>query len=182
MDKINQRTLVLIKPDAMQRNLAGEIIARIQRTGLRIVNCKIHKADAALAAAHYPVTDTWYEKVGNNTLDDCKKYEFDPMEMMGTDDPKEVGKLIHKYNQEFLMSGEVMAIVFEGPHAIEIVRKLVGHTIPVLSPAGTIRGDFCNESAISANMEKRSVYNMIHASGEPEEAEREIELWFGNKS
>lgn len=173
-----EQTLVLIKPDAMRRGLAGEIIARMERVGLRIVKCRVVYAEEELVDEHYPVTDEWYLKVGNNTLDDCRKYCFDPVKTVGTDDPKAIGKLIHKYNKEFLMSGPILALVFEGNHAIEVVRKLVGHTIPVLSPAGTIRGDYSNESAVYANLEKRSIHNLVHASGNLEEAKMEIELWF----
>ena len=94
---INQQTFVFIKPDAMVRNLAGEIIARFQRVGLKIANCKMVWADRKLAEAHYPVTDEWLVKVGNNTLDDCKKYGYDAKEVMGSDDPKEIGHLIPNY-------------------------------------------------------------------------------------
>lgn len=174
-----QQTLVLIKPDAMERRLGGEVIARIERTGLRIVNCKMHQADEKLAAAHYPVTDAWYQKAGGNTLKDCEAYGLDPMAAMGTSDPIEIGKKIHKFNIEFLTSGKVVALVFEGPHAVELVRKLVGSTVPLLSAPGTIRGDFSSESAVMANFEKRPIHNLVHASGDVEEAKREIELWFG---
>lgn len=176
-----QQTLVLIKPDAMERNLAGEILARIQRTGLVMVDCQMTRVDGQLAAAHYPTEDEWLDKVGHNTLNDCQKYGIDPIEIARTKDPKEVGKMIHRFNREFLMSGPVLAVIFEGNHAVEIVRKLVGHTIPVLSAAGTIRGDFSTESTMSANLEKRAVCNLIHASSSPEEAKREIKLWFGRR-
>jgi nucleoside-diphosphate kinase len=179
MNNFVQKTLVLIKPDAMERNLAGEIISRFQRVGLRIVDCKMVQADEELASQHYPVTDTWLEKVGHNTLDDCEKYGFDPMEVLGTNDPKEVGKIIHKYNKENLLRGPVIAFIFEGVHCVEVVRKLVGHTLSILAAPGTIRGDFSPESAMYANLQKRTVQNLVHASGDPEEAEREIALWFG---
>ncbi len=178
---INQKTLILVKPDAMRRRVAGQIISRLELVGLRIVDCIYKQADHDLASKHYPVTDEWLTKVGGNSLSDCEKYGVDPMELLGTNEPKEVGKLIHQFNIDFLKSGPVLAIVFEGPHAVEIVRKLVGHTIPVLAAPGTIRGDFSSESAISAGTEKRTVENLIHASGSVEEAEREIELWFGAK-
>ncbi len=179
MDKINQRTLVLIKPDAMDRNLAGEIIARIERVGLKILDCKIIQASEEIASKHYPDTDEWLIKVGTNTLDDCKKYSFDVVKMMGTDDARKIGKMILKFNKDFLMSRPIIALIFEGPHAIEIVKKIAGHTIPVLSPAGTIRGDYSSESAITANSQKAPIRNLVHASGSVEEAQREIKLWFG---
>lgn len=176
---LRQRTLVFIKPDAMARNLAGEILSRLLRVGLRIVNSRMFQADEKLAEAHYPVTDEWLNKVGNNTLDDCKKYGFNPVELMGTDNPKEVGKLIHKYNKAMLLSGPVLAFILEGDHAVEVVRKLVGHTVPILAAPGTIRGDLSNDSAVAANLEHRTIRTLVHASGSVEEAKREIELWFG---
>ncbi len=178
MKNLNQKTLVLIKPDAMRRNLAGEIISRIQRVGLVIIDAKMIQASEDVASKHYPDTEEWLTKVGNNTLDDCQKYGFNPVEFFGTDSAKEVGKFILKYNKEALLSGPVLAFVFEGPHAIEIVRKLAGHTVPVLSAPGTIRGDYSTESAITANVGRRNIENLIHASGDPEEATREIKLWF----
>lgn len=178
MDQFIQRSLVVIKPDAMERNLTGEIVARLERAGMKIIDCKMVKVDAELARKHYPVTDEWLMKVGNNTLSDSEKYGFDPKEMMGSDDPMELGKMIHGFNQEYLQQGKVIAFVFEGKHAIEIIRKLIGTTIPVFAAPGTIRGDFANESVVFANYQGRSVYNLVHASGSPEEAEREISLWF----
>lgn len=182
MDKINQKTLVVIKPDGMQRGLAGEIIMRFERVGLKIVNAKLVQIDEKLALEHYPVTDEWLKKVGNNTISDCLKYGIDVKETMGTDVDIEIGKMIHGWNVEYLMSSPVLALVFEGIHAIEVVRKICGPTLPLLAPPGTIRGDFSSASALSGNMNKQSILNFVHASGDPAEAEREIELWFGKNS
>lgn len=179
MNNMIQKTLVLIKPDAMQRNLAGEIIARIERVGLKIVDCKMVQADKELTKTHYPVTDEWLNKVGNNTISDCEKYGIDVKEAMGTDDPIEIGNLVHDWNEEYLLSSPVIALVFEGPHAVEVVRKLCGPTLPLLAAPGTIRGDYSSASAISENIAKKPIRNLIHASGDPSEAEREIKLWFG---
>jgi nucleoside-diphosphate kinase len=178
MDQINQQCLVLIKPDAMQRNLVGEIIARFERTGLKLVNCKIVQVTKELAEAHYPVTDEWLNKVGNNTLNDCEKYGVDVKKTLGTDEAIEIGKLVHSWNVNFLISSPIMAIIFEGVHAVEAIRKICGPTLPLLAPAGTIRGDFSTSSALSSNMHKQPILNLVHASGDIEEAKREIELWF----
>ncbi|HEY5601445.1 MAG TPA: nucleoside-diphosphate kinase [Patescibacteria group bacterium] len=176
-----EKTLVLVKPDALKRGIAGELISRFEKAGLKMVGMKMVSADEKLAEEHYPVTDDWYLKVGNNTLSDCKKYAINAKETMGTDDPMVIGKMVGKWNMDFLMSGPVVAIIFEGNHAIENVRNIVGSTIPTLAAPGTIRGDYSLESAISANSRKRAVYNLIHASGTPDEAEREIKLWFTPK-
>src|SRR5688572_28689281 len=114
-----QQTLVLIKPDAYQRGLTGEIIARMERVGLRVVNIKLVIPTKELAEKHYPVTEEWYLKVGNNTLGDCEKYGLDPKELMGSSDPMELGKLIHKWNVDFFTGQKIIAIVFEGVHAVE---------------------------------------------------------------
>lgn len=175
---MKQQTLVLIKPDGMARGLAGEIISRFERVGLKIVKAQLVSASEELARAHYPTTPQWLEKVGNNTISDCEKYGVDVKEAMGTDVPSEIGNKVHEWNMKFIMSAPVLALVFEGVHAVEVVRKLCGPTLPLLAPPGTIRGDFSSNSAISENIENKPIRNLIHASGTPEEAEREIKLWF----
>lgn len=176
---MKQRTLVLIKPDAMERGLVGEIIARLERVGLKIVEAKIVIPTKEFAKKHYPVTDQWFETVGNRSLSDCEKYGLDPKEVMGTDDPVKMGQMIHQWNVEFFTGKPVLVLVLEGVHAIEVVRKICGPTIPLLAPPGTIRGDFSAVSALSENSAKIPVRNLVHASSTPEEAAREIKLWFG---
>lgn len=180
MDKIVEQTLVVIKPDGMQRNLIGEIISRFERVGLKVTKAKLVKVTEKLAEQHYPVTDEWLKKVGNNTISDCEKYGVDVKEAMGTDVDVKIGELVHKWNQSYLMRAPVLALVFEGVHAIEVVRKICGSTLPLLAAPGTIRGDFSSASALSGNINKSSIENLVHASGSRDEAEREIELWFGN--
>jgi nucleoside-diphosphate kinase len=181
MDKIFEQSLVVIKPDGMERGLIGDIIHRFERVGLRVVNAKMVEVTRELAETHYPVTDEWLSKVGNNTLSDCQKYEVDAQETMGTTDPLEIGKLVHEWNVSYLMQKPVLALVIEGVHAIEVIRKLCGSTLPLLAAPGTIRGDYSSASALSGNVNQQSIQNLIHASGERDEAEREIELWFGKK-
>lgn len=175
-----ERTLVLMKPDAVQRGVVGEILHRFERSGLKMVAVKLHQADDKLAKDHYPATKEWKQTVGERTLSDCEKYGVDVIENMGTDDPVKIGEIVKKWNEDFLKSGPVLAVVFEGVHAVERVRSLVGHTVPAKAAPGTIRGDFSLDSAIFGNVTKRTIYNLIHASGSVEEAEVEIKLWFGN--
>lgn len=167
-----------MKPDAVKRGIVGEILHRFERAGLKMVAVKLVQADEKLAVAHYPNSDEWKLKVGQRTLDDCAKYGIDIVANMGTDDPLKVGEIIKQWNVDFLTSGPVLAIVFEGIHAVERVRSLVGDTIPVKAMPGTVRGDFSLDSALAANRRKRTVFNLIHASGSPEEALDEIKLWF----
>ena len=173
-----ERTLVLVKPDGVKRALVGEIVSRLERVGLKIVAMKMVYVDREFALKHYPVTYEWYNKVGNNTLDDSKKYGVSAKEVIGTDEPVEIGKKVHKWNVDFLTSGPIVAIVLEGYHSIEVARKIAGTTVPNLAIPGTIRGDLSNHSALSANVENKAIPNLIHTSGNKEEAKREIDLWF----
>ena len=179
MNNMIQKTLVLVKPDAMERGLAGEIISRMERVGLKIVACKLVQADHELAEKHYPVTDEWYSKVGNNSIGDCEKYGFEAKEVMGTKDPIEMGKMIHLWNVDQFTGKDIMALIFEGVHAIEAARKLAGATVPLMAAPGTIRGDLTSVSALSENSEKKTIRNLVHTSGDVDEAKREISLWFG---
>jgi len=173
-----ERTLVLVKPDGVKRGLIGQITSRFENLGLKIVGMKMVHADKEFAKKHYPVTESWYSKVGTNSLTDTKKYGMSAKDYFGTEDPVEIGKKVHQWNVEFLTSSPLIAMVIEGVHAIETVRKLAGTTIPSLASPGTIRGDFSTHSALSANAKQRAIANLVHSSGDKEEAEREISLWF----
>jgi len=171
---MNERSLVLVKPDGVSRGLLGEIISRIERTGLRVVGMKMVKADDKIAENHYQSTEEWAQGV----FDKAKaSFESQGKEFKHTD-PAEYGRMIQKWNVNFLKEGPVLAFVVQGNHAILTVRRLAGPTDPSKAPPGTIRGDFLVESAAMANEEGRSLRNLIHASGNVEEAEREIKLWF----
>ena len=172
------RTLILVKPDGVKRGLVGEILIRFEKAGLKVVGLKMVYVEREFALKHYPVTDEWYRKVGSNTLDDSKKYGISAKEVMGTEDPVEIGKKVHGWNVDFLTSGPIVAIVLEGVHAVEMGRKLVGTTVPNLANPGTIRGDFSTSSALSANVRNGAIPNLVHASGNKEEAKVEISLWF----
>jgi nucleoside-diphosphate kinase len=97
---------------------------------------------------------------------------------MGTDDPHEIGLRVQEWLVEFLTSGPALALVLEGPHAVELVRKIVGVTLPSNAQPGTIRGDYSFDSSALANAQKRPIRNLVHASGDIDEAEFEIALWF----
>ncbi|MBI2105267.1 nucleoside-diphosphate kinase [Candidatus Woesearchaeota archaeon] len=175
-----ERTLILVKPDGVKRGLIGEIISRFEKIGLKIVSMKMIHPDKNFAKKHYPVTQEWYKKVGSNTLEDSRKYNISAKKTIGTEDPIEIGKKVHQWNVEFLTSGPLIAIVIEGIHAIETVRKIAGTTIPNIANPGTIRGDFASTSALHSNIKNRAIQNLVHTSGNKEEAEREIHLWFSD--
>lgn len=175
-----ERTLVLIKPDGVSRNIVGEIISRFERAGLRIVGLGIVKPTKKIMDLHYPRTKEWIENLGNNLLKTAEEFQIkiDLKKDYGVNNVYELGLKIREWLIEFMISGPVVKIVLEGPHAVKVVRKLVGKTIPFLAEPGTIRGDYSIDSPILANLEKRPVKNIIHASGTLEEADYEIKLWF----
>lgn len=173
-----EKTLVIIKPDGVQKGLVGEIISRFEKVGLEIVGAKVVRVSEEMALKHYGYSDDWFEKVGGKVKKFYEEVGFDPGEDFNKLSLYEIGKLVQKWNVDYLTEGKVVALVLKGYHAVEIVRKMVGDTYPYRSPAGTIRGDFSYESPLVANLSKRSVRNIIHASGSVEEAKLEIELWF----
>ncbi len=173
-----QRSLVLLKPETVKRGISGEIIHRFERAGLKIVAMKMVQVEKEFAQDHYLADEDNLRAMGSKTLEDCKINDIDPIESMGTDDSLELGRSIWGFGVEYLSSGPVVAMVLEGPMAISNIRSMVGHTLPSKAQPGTIRRDLAIDSAISANARKRSIYNLVHASGNEEEAEREIKLWF----
>ena len=176
-----ERTLVLIKPDAVKRGLIGEIIGRFERAGLYIIALKLIHPSLEYARQHYPLTETQLVQMGNKTLTTYAELNIDPVEKLGTSEPKKIGLMVHEWNAQFLASGPVVACVIQGVHAIQKVRAICGATMPKDAEPGTIRGDLSSASPAIANMLKSAVYNLVHASdnkNDPEEPEREISYWF----
>ncbi len=174
-----EKTLVLLKPDAVERGLVGEIISRFEKAGLELVAAKMVTPSKDLANKHYP-TDRkeWVAGMGNKSLENYHEENMDPKEHLGTDDAYEIGLQIQGWMVDFITSGPVMALVLGGDKAISRVRELAGHTVPVKADPGTIRGDYSKDSPVIANKEKRPILNLVHASGDQTEADFEINLWF----
>jgi len=175
---MRERTLVIVKPDAYKRGLTGAILARLERCGLVVEAVRISQHEVEIIEEHYPRTEDWLATVGSKTLADYAKLGIGAKDRLGTDDATEIGRMVRKWLTEFMLSGPVVPMVISGNRAIETVRKLIGHTLPVAAAPGTIRGDFSSDSPDLANDELRPVLNLVHASGDPEEAAREIKLWF----
>lgn len=173
--------MVLIKPDGVKRGLVGDIVSRFERVGLKIMAMKMIWVDAEHVGKHYKDEEEYHKSVGVKTLENYQKYGLDAGETLGTKDPVKIGKLVRKWNMEFLSSGPVVAMLMSGENAVEIVRKMIGHTFPQVAASGTIRGDYSFESAMGSNLAKRSTKNLIHASGSAEEAVFERKLWFKEK-
>lgn len=174
-----ERTLIVVKPDGVTRGLVGKILSRFERVGLKIVGAKLLKVDKELAQKHYPEDrEAWVRGMGEKTLENYKKFGADPIKLLGSDDTLEIGNMIRGWLIDYILSGPVLGVVLEGPHAVELVRKICGNTLPLLSAPGTIRGDFAYDSSYLANTGKRAIKNLLHASGSLEEAKYEIPLWF----
>ncbi len=176
-----ERTLVLVKPDGVRRGLIGEILSRFERAGLAVVGLKLLQPSEDFAAGHYPSTDAQLTQMGSKTLETYAELGLEPKEQLGTDDPVEIGRMVHQWNAQFLSSGPVAAIVLDGVHAVKKVRALCGKTMPKDAAPGTIRGDFASTSPAVANLQRAAVYNLVHASDnelDPEEPVKEIGYWF----
>ncbi len=143
-----EKTLVLLKPDTVQRAFVGQIITRFENVGLKIVGMKMVWIDKDFAKKHYfDVAERHSETILNNLV-------------------------------KFITVGPVIAMVLEGLHSVELVRKLVGKTEPRTAQPGTIRGDFAQHSYAYTDPKNLAIKNLIHASGKVEEAKYEVELWF----
>ncbi|MBI5037294.1 MAG: nucleoside-diphosphate kinase [Candidatus Kerfeldbacteria bacterium] len=173
-----ERTVVLLKPDTVKRALVGEIVTRFEKAGFKIAGMKMVWVDKSMVAKHYTDDKDYLTSIGNKTLKTYEEYGRDANEEIGTKDPYEIGKMVREWNMDFLSSGPVVALLLQGIHAVDAVRMMVGHTLPRFAEPGTIRGDYSLDSPILANKQKRTIRNMIHASGNVEEAEFEAQLWF----
>lgn len=178
----HQRTFCMIKPDGVMRGLIGEIIGRIEKAGLKIVALKMVRADEELVRSHYPMSDeAWVHRLGEKSLSGFDNLDISPREVLGSEDKTILGKEVAENLIAYMTSGPVVCMVVEGIQAIDMIRKLAGHTLPFLASVGTIRGDFSIDSPAIANAEKRSIHNLFHASENPKEADNEIKLWFGGE-
>ena len=178
---MKEKTLVILKPDAVQRKLCGRIISIFEDAGFDIVAAKLLVPSKDVLERHYPNNNNWFIGAGNKSIANFKEQGLDIKDVMGTEDPLEIGKTIKKWLVEYMTSGPVMAMILEGNNAVKNVRKMCGNTIPSNAEPSTIRGRFSIDSSDVANAEHRPVNNLIHASGEPEEARYEISLWFGSE-
>lgn len=173
-----QKTVIILKHDAVARGLVGEIIKRFERAGLKLVAFKFIQAEKELAVKHYPTEESWFRTVGERSLAEYKEKRLDPITEVGTDDAIEIGKLVKQWNVDYLIEGPILAMVWEGYDAIKQARKIVGSTNPAVAIPGTIRGDFSTDNAELANALRRPFRNLVHASGDEGEAANELDLWF----
>jgi nucleoside-diphosphate kinase len=168
-----QRTLVLLKPDAIQRSLVGEILKRIEQTGLKFVAFKFLLAKEDELVRHYNKDEKWFMEKGQRIMADRKLHDL-PVEKDAMGYGKEIIDLIVK----FMTAGPILAFVVEGNESVAVVKKIVGATEPKTSDVGTIRGDYTVDSYDHSSVQNRAVRNLVHCSESPEEAAREIAVWF----
>lgn len=176
-----EKTYVMVKPDGVRKGLVGEVIKRFEQRDLKIVALEMFMPTTEQIDNHYPKDEKWVTRLGEKTLSTYEKYNFDPQAELGTTDPKEIGPKVREWLIDFMTSAPLVRMVVEGIHAVDMVRKIAGPTMPYLADMGTIRGDFSADSPALANKEKRAVENIVHASETSEEAQHEIEYWFGDK-
>ena len=156
-----ERTLVIIKPDGIQRTLIGEIIRRYERTGLKLVALKMAIPTEDLVKRHYTVDPAWIRKVGEKSI---VSYENKGLEAPFKD-PEDCGRAVLERLKKYLTTGPVIVMIWQGNKAVGIVRKLTGGTEPLASDVGTIRGDFTVDSYDMSDLDERAIRNLIHASG-----------------
>lgn len=169
-----EKTLVIIKPDGVQRSLIGEIIKRYERSGLKLVALKLVVPQGEMVRKHYLVDPEWTRKVGEKSI---KAYENKGLKAP-YGDPIKCGESVLERLIKYLTSGPVLAMVWQGSKAVGITRKITGGTEPLTSDVGTIRGDFTVDSYDLSDTDERAIRNLIHASSSVDEAEKEIPLWF----
>ena len=169
-----ERTLVVIKPDGIQRSFIGEIIKRYEQSGLKLVGLKMLVPSPEFIEAHYTLDQEWRVKTGLKTIESYQKKGMRPP----SDDPLKITEVILGNLKKYLSRGPVVAMVWQGMHSVGIVRKITGGTEPLTSNMGTIRGDYTTDSYEVSDVDGRAVRNLVHASGSIDEANKEIAHWF----
>lgn len=175
----SEQTFIMIKPDGVMRGLTGEILKRIDRLGLKIVGIKMTNATEKQLIEHYPMSDeAWVKRLGEKGLSAFESSGLNPVDILGTDDKVKIGKGVTEALLKYMKAGPVICLVVQGIQATAMIRKLIGSTLPNNAELGSIRGDFSLDSPTVANIEGRSLHNIIHASETVEEAKKEIAIWF----
>jgi nucleoside-diphosphate kinase len=177
-----ERTFCMIKPDGVKRALIGDVIHRFEKVGLKIVGMRMFTPTEEQVRAHYPMSDeAWVARLGDKSLSGFDNIDYEAKDVLGTDNREEIGRAVAEGLVHYMTSGPVVAMVVEGMQAIDMVRKLCGHTLSFKADVGTIRGDYSVDSPSVANAEFRAIHNIIHASENAFEAMTEIKLWFGDE-
>ena len=169
---IHERTLVLLKPDAVSRGIVGEIVTRFEKVGLRIAAMKMLYATKEQLEDHYFKDDEWLIRKGKDIIKN-KGYP-------ATYDPKKAGKEIVDGLVKDMMLSPIIALVLEGHNAVKVVRKICGPTNVEDALPGTIRGDYSHDTYLLANVSDRPILTIVHASGDLADAQKEVKIWFSD--
>jgi nucleoside-diphosphate kinase len=172
----SEQTYISIKNEAIQKGIIGEIITRFEKVGLKLVAIKMIVPTAEILGKQYPDADFWYSQVGEKT-----KLSRQKRGITDDRDSIEIGKWVRGMILEDLVGKPQVAMVWEGAHAVEIAKKLIGITNPLDSDVGTIRADYTVESYDVADFYQHPVRTLVHRSGSVEEAKDEIALWFNKE-
>ena len=172
---LKEQTVIFIKSEAIQRQLIGEVVKRFEQLGLKMTACKMIAPTKEQMAAHYPDSDEWYQSNGQKTYDNLVARGIKPE--MG---PEDLAKRTRQRLIDYFVNRPLIAMVWEGPNAIKLGRKIAGATNPVEAEIGSIRGDYSCDSYEIADGLERSIETIIHASGSTEDAQHEIKIWFAN--
>lgn len=173
-----EKTFLLVKPDGVARGLTGEVIRRVEQRGLKVIALAMVQATKKQIDGHYPKDPQWIRRVGEKTLITYEKYGYDAQKELNTTDALKIGQMVRGWLIDFMVSAPIVKMVIQGVHAVDMVRKISGNTMPAFADAGTIRGDYSTDSSALANKDKRAVKNLVHASETPAEAKHEIAYWF----
>ena len=169
-----ERTLVLIKPDVLQRQLVGEILSRFERKGVKLTAMKMLNATREQVGEHYIDDEGYLIETGEK----ARKGAIARGEDVTGWNSLEQGKKVRQRNINYLTCGPIIAIVFEGFGVISQVRKILGSASPADGDIGTIRDDYSLDTYALADSIDRSTMTMLHASDSVENAERELKIWF----
>jgi len=168
-----KRTFVILKPDAVQRGLIGDVICRLEKTGLKLIALKMIIATEDQLWRHYQKDEQWFTSKGQRILEERKAAGL-PIEK----EAREYGKDIVQALVKFMSCGPIVPMIWEGNQAAGIVKKIIGSTEPLTSDSGTIRGDYTLDSYEIASLDNRAVRNLVHCSDPASDALREIPIWF----
>jgi len=168
-----EQTLIIIKPESIQRQIIGELINKFEKRGLKLVACKLTAPSKEKVGKHYPDDQAWYESSGKKTYQNfIDRGQKPPAE------PVELAKETRRRLVDHFTGRPILLMVWEGPHAVALGRKTVGSTNPLEADIGSIRGDYTTESYQLADGIERVIHTLVHASGSVKEAKEEIDLWF----
>ncbi len=173
-----ERTLIILKPDCVKRGLVGKVIEIFETVGLKLMAAKMLKPSVDVIKNHYSGTPEWIKEMGEKTIASFKQSGGDIAKTFKTQDPAQLGKFIYDRLIKYWMEGPIVVMVWSGPNAVVVARKLRGHTIPALAVPGTLLAQYSFDSSTLSSSLDRVVKTFIHASGSVEEAEREIKYWF----